>query len=375
MKKIAIITELSLNSTNYGNNIQAYALNKYLRTYYKDYLVETILLKKRTGREVTSFFFYAKRILVKFQLILKKRKKEIVDVKRNRFNGFVKKYINVSHANYTYKELKTSDYDYYIVGSDIVWIQSKGFINKAKFIAFNPNKKDAKKIAYAASFGENRIPSDNRKKVINYLKGFNAISVREKDSVGFLNRNGIDDVSHVCDPTLLLSSEDWNEITKDVKRIDKYIGKKYALIYILGFDKHEKEIKEICKKMDIVPVFVSCEKLNLNNSLEVDYFDDCSPQEWIWMIKHAEFVITDSFHGLIFSTIFKKHFLVIERSNTRNLNIRLTDYLEKIGETDKLVDITRVNNVERYIWDYSKIKNNMDKFIDDSKKYITSSIT
>ena len=64
----------------------------------------------------------------------------------------MKKYINVSHANYTYKELKTSDYDYYIVGSDIVWIQSKGFINKAKFIAFNPNKKDAKKIAYAASF-------------------------------------------------------------------------------------------------------------------------------------------------------------------------------------------------------------------------------
>ena len=124
-----------------------------------------------------------------------------------------------------------------------------------------------------------------------------------------MNRNGIDDVSHVCDPTLLLSSEDWNEITKDVKRIDKYIGKKYALIYIIGFDKHEKEIKEICKKMDIMPVFVSCEKLNLNNSLEVNYFDDCSPQEWIWMIKYAEFVITDSFHGLIFSTIFKKHSL------------------------------------------------------------------
>lgn len=375
MKKIAIITELSLNSTNYGNNIQAYALNKYLRTHYKDYHIETILLKKRTGREITSLFFYIKRILMKFQLILKKRKEKTVDVKKNRFNEFVKKYIHVSHINYTYKELKTSNYDYYVVGSDIVWIQSKGFVNKAKFIAFNPNKKDAKKIAYAASFGENRIPSENRKKIINYLKDFNAISVRERDSVEFLNKYGINDVFHVCDPTLLLSSEDWNELTKDVQRIGKYIKKKYALIYIIGPNKYEKEINNICKIMDIMPVFVSCEKLNLNKSLESDYFDDCSPQEWIWMIKYAEFVFTDSFHGLIFSTIFRKHFLIIERSNIRNLNIRLTDYLEKIGETDKLVDITRVNNLEKYVWDYSKIENNMNKFIDESKKYIMSSIT
>ncbi len=56
MKKIAIITELSLNSTNYGNNIQAYALNKYLRTYYKDYLVETILLKKDWEDSIVLFY-------------------------------------------------------------------------------------------------------------------------------------------------------------------------------------------------------------------------------------------------------------------------------------------------------------------------------
>ena len=69
-----------MNSTNYGNNIQAYALNKYLRTYYKDYLVETILLKKKDWED-NIVLFYGKESLVKFQLILKKKKKEIVDVK------------------------------------------------------------------------------------------------------------------------------------------------------------------------------------------------------------------------------------------------------------------------------------------------------
>ena len=275
MKKIAIITELSLNSTNYGNNIQAYALNKYLRNKYPDYSVQTILLKKGTGREITSIIYYIKRITKKIQIVLKKRKDYTIDIKKEMFNEFIKKHILVSHDDYTYDELKKSSYDYYVVGSDIVWFQSKGFINRAKFLAFKPVKKGAKKIAYAASFGENNIPAENKNKVIEYIKNFDAISVREKNSISFLNGNGVSNVIHVCDPTLLLNCNEWEEIARNAIKIEKYTERKYAFVYIIGTDKHDREINRICNKMGIKPVFVSCEKQSFEDSQSVDCFYYC----------------------------------------------------------------------------------------------------
>ena len=374
MKKIAIITELSLNSTNYGNNIQAYALNKYLRLRFPDYRVETILIKKGTGREITSLLYYGKRIVKKIILMTKKKKDETINVKKKLFNEFVGKYIETSHNNLTYDELEKSSFDYFIVGSDIVWMQSRGFINKAKFLAFKPQNNGAKKIAYAASFGENYIPSENEKGIIRYLRCFDAISVREFESIDFLKKYGITNTKHVCDPTLLLSREHWDELSEDTNNIYKYQDKRFAFVYIIGPDKHEVEISRICQKIGIIPVFVSCEKQQFDEADYYECFDNCSPQEWIWMIKHSEFVFTDSFHGLVFSTIFQKKFFVINRRNNKNLNVRMNDYLLKIGESNKLVDISQVESLDNYVWDYKKIEDSMNEFIRYSKDYLESSI-
>ena len=92
------------------------------------------------------------------------------------------------------------------------------------------------------------------------------------------------------------------------------------------------------------------------------------------MIKHSEFVFTDSFHGLVFSTIFQKRFFVINRRNNKNLNIRMSDYLCKIEETDKLVDITHIGSLSNYSWDYNKIKKNMDAFIKVSQDFLLNSL-
>lgn len=375
VRKIAIITEISLNSTNYGNNIQAYALNRYLVNHYPEYHVETILLKRGTGREITSYPYYFKRMIKKIQLLIQKKKDETIDIKKSLFNDFVYKYIRVSKNNYTFENLKKSKYDLYVVGSDIVWFQSKGFINKAKFLAFKPVIKNARKIAYAASMGENSIPSENKERVLKYISEFDTISLREESSVEFLYDNGITTAKHVCDPTLLLSAEEWDIISEDVKKVSKYLENKYAFVYIIGPDKHEKEIYRICQKLGIQPVFISCEKQQFDEPDKYENFDDCTPQEWIWMIKHSEFVFTDSFHGLIFSTIYKKRFFAIKRSNVRNLNIRLIDYLNTIGETDKLVDIFQIDCIDNYTWDYSKIEKNMKGFILTSKDYIASAIS
>jgi len=374
MKKIAIITELSLKSTNYGNNIQAYALNKFLRLKYPDYTVETILLKKGTGRKITSFIFYVKRIVRKVVLLTRKKKDETINLKKKSFNDFVAKYIITSHNDYTFKELKSSNYDFYIVGSDIVWIQSRGFVNKSKFLAFTPKLRNAKKIAYAASFGENNIPPENEKSIKKYLSKFNALSVREYESIKFLNKHGISGVQHVCDPVLLLTRDEWDTVSEDVNNISAYEKNKFAFVYIIGPNKHENEINNICKQFGIQPIFVSCTKQTFNEIGEFKCFDNCSPQEWIWMIKHSEFVFTDSFHGLVFSTIFQKRFFVINRRNNKNLNIRMSDYLCKIEETDKLVDITHIGSLSNYSWDYNKIKKNMDAFIKVSQDFLLNSL-
>jgi len=374
MKKIAIITELSLNSVNYGNYIQAFALNYYLKNCYRDYHVETILLKKGTGRKITSWMFYFKRIQKKIEILLQNKHDPATYKRFERFNEFAKKYIILSKKVYTYDELTKSEFDYYVVGSDIVWFQSRGFFNKTKFLAFTPKKCNARKIAYAASFGENFLPKENVRLIKEFLNDFNMISVRESSGIDLLNNIGIKNIKHVCDPTLLLSVEEWDFVASDVSKINKYKNKEYAFIYILGNNKREKRIKEICNQNGIEPVFVACNNTYSNEILQKNGFDNCSPQEWVWLIKNAKYIFTDSFHGLIFSTIYKKPFLIVKRENTRDLNIRMLDYLEKIDELEKLVDIDMISDLKSFTWNYEIIEKKMDNFIEMSKRYINDAL-
>lgn len=393
-KKIAIITELSLNNLNYGNRIQAFALNYYLKKNYPGFNVETLLLREKTGREVTSWLHNikrtGKRISDIFSIDYIKRKiarisgnkdkkdkgnKDFSAVKRlKRFNEFVRKNISVSNSVYSYTDLSESLFDFYFVGSDIVWYQESGFVYKTKFLGFAPKNPNAKKIAYAASFGENIIPKENVKSIKKFLSDFKMLSVRESKSVKLLDSIGVSGAKHVCDPALLLTAEDWNVVSEDVENIEKYKKKKYALIYILGNDKKENTIKELCEKNGIEPVFIPSGKTYSDTILRDYGIDDCSPQEWVWLIKHATYVFTDSFHGLVFSTIYQKPFFVVKRDGERDLNIRMTDYLDTIGEQDKLVSIEEIGLFNTYNWDYEKIGKRLEPFIKISKEYIKEAL-
>ncbi|MBR4909259.1 MAG: polysaccharide pyruvyl transferase family protein [Acidaminococcaceae bacterium] len=392
-KRIAIITELTLNNLNYGNRIQAFALNYYLRKNHPEFSVETLLLRNKTGREVTSWLYNLERTRKRLSDIFSinyikrkvarifsnndtdKGKKDFSVVKRlKRFNEFVRKYISISNKEYSYKDLSESLFDFYFVGSDVVWYQESGFVYKTKFLGFTPKNPNAKKIAYAASFGENTIPNENVKSIKKFLSDFAMISVRESKSVNLLDGIGVSGVKHVCDPALLLTAEDWDVVSEDVENIEKFKKKKYALIYILGNDKKEKSIKELCVKNGIEPVFIPGDNAGSNEILRDYGINDCSPQEWVWLIKHATYVFTDSFHGLVFSTIYGKPFFVVKRDGERDLNIRLTDYLETIGEQDKLVDIEEIGLFNSFKWDYEKIGKRLERFIKVSKEYVNEAL-
>ena len=133
-----------------------------------------------------------------------------------------------------------------------------------------------------------------------------------------LKNIGINNVKHVCDPTLLLSKKEWENIEQKIN-----IKEKYIFVYLLGKNKEQREkIKELAKELNLIIVDISHANGEFNKVDEgfSNYsIDNCSPEEWIWLIHNAEYIITDSFHGVVFSTIFNKKFFVLKRYYTENI--------------------------------------------------------
>jgi len=296
--KIGIITELINNSLNYGNVLQAFALNEYLNSF-DNILAETLIVNHIKYKKNTS---YSPIIIYnKIYRLLKNKLKTNVEKDYNfnerieLFNNFSskikKKYIN------SIEEIIAADYDCIIVGSDIVWIQDKGVINRLKFLDF----KIKKKVSYAASFGTNFIPNENIKYIKKYLNDFSAISLRENNSVKMLNEIGIKNVKHVCDPTILIKKEEWQ---KKEKKPLVNIDKKYIFVYLLGKNKETRElIKNTAKTENLIIISVphaNGHYSDVDNNFADINICNCSPENWLYLIDNAEYIFTDSFHGAVF---------------------------------------------------------------------------
>lgn len=376
MNKIGIISHLSNDTLNYGNRLQAYALNNYLI--------------KNFECEATSLIidFYEKQITFKkspiwfIQRVVKKVKEKFNPVSESfnaRFSLRLKNCQEFTNKTRTlnisdFGDLENVDFDVLIAGSDVVWSQVDFGVDRIRFLDFklsNPYKK----FSYAASFGQNWIPSQNRKYVKKYLNDFDAISVREKSSLELLKSIGIDNAVHTCDPTLLLTAEEWTSVSEPVQEITE----KYIFVYLLGKDeKQRKAIKELAKQKDLKIATIPHAN-NIYNPVDDNFGDykimNAGPESWVWLIKNAEYVITDSFHGSVFSTIFSKKFLVTKRHWEQDINMRMTDFLDTIDEQDKFVDITAVGSLDDFIWDYEKIYKITDEFIEKSKEYLEKALT
>ena len=272
------------------------------------------------------------------------------------------------------EQLEQNRYDIMVVGSDVVWAQNEFNINRLKFLDFKL-RKPFKKLSYAASFGENWIPKRNKKYIKKCLDDFDVISVREKSSLDLLKSIGVENAVHVCDPTLLLSADEWSSVAEPVQEINE----KYIFVYLLGKDVSQREaINNLAKKYNLKIATIPHAN-NVYDSVDDNFGDyklmDASPENWLWLIKNAEYVITDSFHGTVFSTIFSKNFLVTKRHYEQDINMRMTDYLDTIGEQDKFVDILSVDSLDDFVWDYEKIYKITDEFIEKSKEYLEKALT
>lgn len=218
-----------------------------------------------------------------------------------------------------FRELKS---DLLVVGSDQMWNASiSGGLDPAFLLDFGCA---AKRISLATSMGNYEFTQEERDLVRRCLGRFSAISVREqnaKDQIDALTGGD----SFIClDPTLLLSAEEWRAFARKPKKIAK--GEQYLLVFTI--DNHPERASGVWKaysrKLN-VPVYRIA-----NNIVPVSGVDrtlrGVTPQEFVWLIDHAAYVVTDSFHGTAFSVNMETPFTVIP--NKLGNNNRMTDLLD-----------------------------------------------
>lgn len=368
--KVGIVTEISYSICNYGNVYQAFALNHYLRNKY-GYEVYTIDLKKQK-RTITSYsFYFAKKIKKIFK---NKRDFFIVDKiasdkKKKSFKEFFEQ--NVPTVSFeTFDEVMNYGFDMFVVGADVVWHQEHSFINSLKFFDFG-NKYKPIKISYAASFGNEWIPKENKKKIKVCLEDFRGVSVRESSTIDLLKKVGVSNVKHVLDPVFLLDKSIWMTMEQKPSLVNV---ERYCVVYLLTPQKYEIEfINKLTEKTKIRVIIITYTddaygKFDLQDGCQL--YSECSPQEWLWLMNHAQMVITDSFHAVAFSVIFQKQFWAMNRNKMMK---RIINLLEQIGAMDRLInqdyDVEIFNSCLSYeiIRDRIEIlKKESVKFLDDS---------
>lgn len=256
--------------------------------------------------------------------------------KLRKFDDFRKNILKCSDQVAGQHEIKhlCEKYDKVIVGSDQVWNPDLTGNDRAYFLDFMED--DKKKISYAASIGTDSW-KENEKELGDLVSRFESLSVREKSAAAYLERLMDIKAEIVCDPTFLISDDKWNSIIKEPSFKDEYI-----LIYMLG--KEYTGCLDWCKKLarekGYKIIMVHGNRKKGDGCVNVR---DASPQEMLGLLKRAQFVATNSFHGICMSMIFQKNFVWFrekgEPGNLKERGSRIRDLLEGYNLVDREVSI------------------------------------
>ena len=321
--KIGILTFHYAN--NYGALLQTYALSTTLKNLGFDPIIINRVPISMADTFASETLFV--KIKIKIGLLIQKHF-------QNSFYHFRRDFLpNISKPINSNELIDfVNQFDAVIVGSDQVWrIEYTKGLGLNNFLDFVPD--NIKKISYAASFGNDTFDGDEgiSKKVKQLLLRFSAISVREDSGVKICNDIFEINAIHLLDPTLLLNQSDYQVIIGKCKiKEEKFVAK-----YFLDKTSNKIHLVNIFRESDI-DYSLKEDKFNL----EKFYYPIFS--FWLRGIKEAEFVITDSYHGAVFSILFNKQFICIA-NNSRGLT-RMTSLLKKFNIEDRLVfDVDNFN--------------------------------
>ncbi len=329
--KIGIITYWDTEE-NYGQVLQCYALISYL----KEKGHEPFLIRTKLGDDGhTSFIHKIETVLTLLSkpssfIKLFRRKEPLYNETGNKtdrkFKEFRKKNIPYTEEIYSYSDLCNSqfDVDAIICGSDQVW----SGISPLMFLQFPGN---FLRIAYAASFGGFKpVNFTDKRKVKKWLNTFSLITLREKEGLDICKRM-CEKAFLVPDPTLIVKRDVYDILNHNTLLENK---SPYILLYLLG-NKMEVNITPIynmAKKKGLEVIYVASQG-------RTDDYEKAYPtiEEWLSLVRNANYIITNSFHGTVFSLIYNVPFLSLLLSGSASrMNSRITELLDRYGLSERV---------------------------------------
>lgn len=351
---------------NYGAVLQAYALQQFLLSIGSecriiDYVSEP--LRDYTG-------LYSRRngwkSMIKNLLMLRYHRRRTA--RDTKFEEFINKFLVLTMEHFTdEKEMQglQGQVDIYVVGSDQVWNTTKVETDTAYFLDFADEK--SKKIAYAVSLGG--AETGDLEPYVNLIKRFDFISCREQRGAGILSKLTGRSVKTVLDPTLLVDDAVWERMTASLPSLYH----NYIFYYSLdGFDKRKNNVEELQelgrrlgkKVIALTPEWPKREFFNVI---------DAGPMDFLNLIRNADLVCTNSFHGTAFSIAFRKNFYVLDKYDGRD--DRKTDLLQQLHLEDRMIKgVEKVREIIFSEIDYKKAGQIMDGLRWESNQILTSAI-
>lgn len=328
------------HTTNYGSCLQAYALQHAIEAMEID--------GQKCSYQLIPYSAFPRESVHQGSIITKGKrflKGSITKYRRSRFIGFENKYMHYADC-YSEDELKelNREADAFVCGSDVIWnlnfTQGKDYY----FLGFA----DRYKFSYAASFGVtdihhdyDKIDFDPAEMFRKSLPALNRIGVREKKGVEIVRSIIGRDAEQVCDPVILLTREQWDGVAAKKKKRKPYIFaySTYTSPNYMTF------LNKLRKQTGLPVIHVTWD---IKSSITKGAAAFPTPEEWICLLRDAEYVVTNSFHGSAFCALYHKTFYCAMRDGqVLGTRIRLYDFLDDMGlrsrifgNTPEIIDTT-----------------------------------
>lgn len=370
--KVAIATVF--RNSNYGAVLQAYALAKVIKDltksecYFIDYRREKVINMFRVSLFDKDVDGNKKITINSIKRIMKQCINPLGTIVRfNQFEKFRKKYLNITDKIY-YKsnEIKLEDTPILVLGSDQIWNPdiTQGFDDVYFGKIGNP---DIFTISYAASLGKTNFNEEEKKELIELLKYVDIISVREEEGAKLLRDLTNKKITCVPDPTILVDKEDWVKLTSNKRK-----KKNYIMVYMIKYD---EAILNLARKIaelynyEIV-LFGNGSLKKCKGMKEKKHYD---PTMFLEYMEKADYIVTNSFHGTVFSVIFNKKFYTVPFDDKGN---RIVDFCRKVGLEDRIVcDNKDLNNKDIHEdIDYESANEKMEELKKIGKEFLSEAM-
>ncbi len=340
-KRVGIINHWMVN--NYGALLLAYGLEKKIADMGYDvesitYLPDEVRRPwKLSIAKKIGFITYLLR-LGYFSVFILPRQKGFSHMRRS---------MNTSKQEYSDSTICEIDkvYDKVVIGGDQLWNTKVNYYNENNFLPFIQDS--SKKIVYAASIAQETVRPDIREDFITYARSFSYVTSREKHTQNLIEELAGVPAPRVADPAFLLDAGAWAELAEK----DSKAPSKFVFVYQVQSDKVLINFaKNLARQIGAKVIFCP---FPLKKQIGCKRKPYISPEQWLWYVQHAEYVVTDAFHGTVFSIIFNTPFFVEISEYGKDTASRITNILEVFGLEERLFSTEKLPVLKDI--DYAKV--------------------